>query len=483
MGYEEQATTPIIDTYESGYQIFSAQEMNNKYLLYQAMMEKDPEVYGAIKNLAVTVAQCYGGVMVKTGASLEKKEKDLQIAAQNYTDAVKMDQVWYALAKNACVDGDVVFVPERGNGKITEFRTLPMKYLTILEEYKQTNQPNMQVFHDYVFILNERSGGNELVYVNKFAPPGVAVGAKDIESKEAYHIKFDPADIEVLDLQGRVTYGVYSESMLKSLKTAILWKTSIILDDIVLRHRLIPKLHWKLDLSSFQPDKYPGDTYEAKVANATTAAKARLKEFKDAISPKQEDTGAKFVDQDYITSKEVEGVYVEPRTVTYKDPNDLVEQINLSICAATGVPSSALTGNIRGTYASELIVSSYASIRAKQLAVNIKNCMEDIMREEFRPEYGDLVDELHITLQLILDKDRAELARQISLLAASGCFTVNEIRQLWGLPAKDDGDIIPSPRGPNIQTPGQVAGRQTDTKPQAPYPDTPQNRDEKQKTV
>jgi len=49
-----------------------------------------------------------------------------------------------------------------------------------------------------------------------------------------------------------------------------------------------------------------------------------------------------------------------------------------------------------------------------------------------------VVDRLYIKNRLILDRDRAELAKVVAVLVESGSFTMDEIRKIWGLDPMTD---------------------------------------------
>ena len=52
----------------------------------------------------------------------------------------------------------------------------------------------------------------------------------------------------------------------------------------------------------------------------------------------------KGVDQDVVTSNDVEIGYLEPEHVSYIDPNPLTEQINKSIASAIGISLATISG-------------------------------------------------------------------------------------------------------------------------------------------
>jgi len=227
---------------------------------------------------------------------------------------------------------------------------------------------------------------------------------------------------EVTDIKNRYTYGIYSISPLEPLVPDIYWKRSIKIDDILLRHKIVPREHHKLDLTGIKPERFAG-TVEEKYKAMEDLAKQKLKEYRDTIKEKE-------VDEGWVTSHGVEIGYVEPKHVSYLEPNRVIDQINLSIANATRYPPS-LSGGPRGSYASEYIIAGTLAVDARHVARQIAKKLENWLREKCSGS-PELKRKLHIKLQYVLNYERAELARIIAILAATGSFYRNEIRELWG---------------------------------------------------
>jgi len=444
-----KAAIPVSKTIESAEAVFAP--VANEKELYLAMSVQDPELYGAIRNVAYTVTSTYGGVFAPDNSELFE-------AANALADRLKFRQIFYAAAKNMMRFGDAVFEKVKNKaGRLIQLRSLPMTHLTIVENVAQINKLDAQIFERNLYVLNETNPEKRKTW-----PRNLVV-----------HFSLEDESDAVRDILGRYTYGVWSESPLKSLKRDILWKHLTILYDMKWRQKMVPRLHHKLDLSAFKPEMYPAATYEEKLSKAKSAAKSAIDSYVDSVK-------APSPEQDYVTGKEVEIVPVETKSMTVRDPNELVQQQNLSICAATGIPMSALTGSLRGSYASELIVSSFATLRACNIAEKIRSVLEDVLREELADQFPE-AHKLFIKLQLILDKDRAELARQISLLAGTEWFTKNELRQLWGLPALEEQAV--SATDQHGRTPAQVGAAAARRRAgQTPFPKTEISRKRVQKT-
>jgi len=94
-------------------------------------------------------------------------------------------------------------------------------------------------------------------------------------------------------------------------------------------------------------------------------------------------------------------------------------------------------------FTSVIHASSFLALRAEIYAGVIQNKIEKLMKRHVgiaRPGIrATVVDRLYIKNRLILDKDRAELARMLSVMADTDAFTMDELRAVWGLdPATED---------------------------------------------
>jgi len=239
---------------------------------------------------------------------------------------------------------------------------------------------------------------------------------------------------EVTDIAGRWTFGVWSISPIEVLKVRLRWKQALLIQDILWRQRHVPREHHKLDLAQFRPELFSGETLEERIKKAKEAAEKYVTEYKDRVlSPRRLE-----VDRGYITSKEVEISFVEPRTVAYIDPNPLLAQINESIFAAIGAPQAAVRGRGRATYASELVAASYSTLIAYSLGEIIKRPLLKVIRAHIRalPEgYKFTAEDLRkidIKFAFVLDVMRGEMARQIAVLKTAGILTTEELRSLAG---------------------------------------------------
>jgi len=385
----------------------------NKYDVYRTFVEIDPELYGALNRLALMVRHSYQGIGVAFGKQLDPKEEELLRIVTSLERKWKFRDLFYSVAFHLLRDGDDIYA--------IKMKPLPIPYVTIVEDRSQIGNPGVQIFEPNFYVLNELSQSLE-------------VGRQQIWTKdEIVHFSLNNKAELIYDTVGRLTFGVWSLSPLEPLKSRLYWKLAALIDDIILRHRLVPREHHKLDLSAFDPNLFAGETLDDRIRAAKEAAQKHIAEYKqNIVKPLKE------VDKSYITGKDVEITYVEPRHVTYVDPNPLLEQISRSIIATVGAPEAAVTGRGRGTYATELVVASYATLCAEALADIIKERVVELVRRAIRAKYpGKFTDEdlnkIDIRIKLMLGFEKSEAARRAAVLKASGIATIEELRNEVGL--------------------------------------------------
>jgi len=389
---------------------------NNKYKLYRVLAEIDPELWGSIDRIAKMVRYAYQGVSLKVGRDLDEEEKELLEDLKNLEEEYSFKNLFQTIAEQLLMYGDfIAFIDFKKNVGLTTLQPLPIEYMTILEKEDQIGQADAQIFERNIYVLNELNDEKRKIF----------------KKDNILHVGLSNQAKSVRDLYGRYTFGVWSMSPIEALKYKLLWKLSATIDDIIIRQKLIPREHHKLDLSAFDPRFYPGTTFEEKAKKAKEAAQRFVESYKRDIAK-----ALREPDRSYITGKEVEIGFVEPKKVTYTSPNELIEQIDKSIFSVIGPVETALTGRGRRTYATELIIASYAVLCAESIADIIKDELIKVCRRHLREKFG-LKAEKHlkkvdIKVKLVLDVLRGESIRQAAVLSSIGIFTEDEIRGLVG---------------------------------------------------
>jgi len=412
--YSYQVQYPILMPLQRLYKRVYELTTSNKYKLYRVLKETDSELYGAIDRLSRMVRHAYGGFVLHVGKSLDDRERALLEELQRFERQWDVASIFQSSADRLCTYGDDVSLVTFQNG-LKEWRPLPMEAVTVVESRKQIGNMSSQVFEPKLYVLNELNEQLRQIF----------------PADRIIHISLNNRAQPVYDILGRYTFGVWSLSPLEPLKYDLLWKIAVKINDIILRQKLVPRMHHKLDLSMFDPDEYSGDTKEARIQAARSGARSFLSDYVKDIA-----TSLKEVDKDFVTSKDVEIDYVEPKRVSYVDPNPMIEQLNRSIYAVIGPVESAVTGRGARSYASEIAVSSYAILVAETIAKTIKQKILGVVRRhiqtKFGKEYEDLLDKIDIKVRLAYGIQYGELIRQVAVLTATNLFTVDELREILG---------------------------------------------------
>ncbi len=388
---------------------------------YRMLKEVDPELAGAIDRIAKMVRASYEGFGVRIGMTLSNPESELMKHLEDFEKEFKIKDHFYAIADTMLTYGDSVYtVTLEDNVGLVKLRSLPMEYMTAVEAQDQLGSITAQIFEANIYVINESvkdTAGTKM---------------KDWSKDEILHFSLNNISSTVYDLMGRYTYGTWTQSPIEPLRAKLLWKLALTINDIMLRQVLIPRQHHKLDLSAFDPRYFPGDTLEDRYAAAKTAVEKYVDDYKKGVA-----SPLKEVDKSVITGLTTEIGYIEPKNVTYVSPNELIEQIDKSIWAAVGPVETATTGRSARTYASELVVSSYASMGALIIADIIRELFVDLakrhIKKKFGAEFDDDLDKIDIKTRFALGIEKGEQVRQFAVMTATGIVTANEAREIIGL--------------------------------------------------
>jgi len=232
---------------------------------------------------------------------------------------------------------------------------------------------------------------------------------------------------------------------------------------------MIPREHHILSGEPFKPEYYSGSTMEEKIANAKAALLREINSYVKQIEKKKPD-------ENFVTTDSVRIDIVEPKTRTYADPNELIEQLNLSIKETIGLPEPK-----KGTFAAGLIEKGYSALRAEMICMLIVEAFLDVIKRVMVKKFGgkvSVIQQIEPIVQLVLEIDYTDRARAIAILKETGLFTIKELRKMWdtrmGVP---EGEVVsgPTKRG---KTPEEVTADtlRRELPPEGRNPMTPESR-------
>ena len=253
-----------------------------------------------------------------------------------------------------------------------------------------------------------------------------------INKNEFIHIKLYDVPLNLRDLRGRPTYGIYSISPLQRCIVPVWLKRQVYITETLWRWANVPREHHTIEAEAYKLNLYPG-TPEMKKQAAEKAMSADIAKWSAKLK-------VDAPDQKYVTSSNIKINSIEHDASSYMESNGLLEQVNEAIWDGVGMPKSVIKGKSDGSYASELIVASGASMFIEQISNKIARVILENMKERLliiNKQYP--VDHLDINIKFKIAQNRLEQMRDMQLMTAVGQFTSAEIREEIGKsPLTDD---------------------------------------------
>jgi|GEM_PF-4334076 len=397
----------------------------NRYLLADRLYWDDERLFSAVSLIALMVQKSVGDPSIQNqDKTLTNEEENAVEEATNWYKAMDIPALYHDYTVDLWKYGDAVDVIKfNGSQGITGLEPLPMHSITAVETRDQIGSSPSISFKDRAqliskpqfYVIDENYSINDLA-------------TRVIRKDRILHISFHNRRSMIRDNLKRWTLNTWSMAPINSLFGIIAWKQHLIRNDMLWRNRALPREWHKLNLNMFDPSRYKG-TYSEKL----TAAKA---DAKQAIEDYNETNAKREADQGFTTGSNVEITWIEPKTSTYADPLPIIDQINSLLGGPSGTPSALMGGESKG-FTSLVHASSFLALRAEIYASVIQKKLEELMKRHIRivrPGIDDaVVNRLFIKNRLILDRDRTELAKIISVLVGAKVFTPSEIRAIWGL--------------------------------------------------
>jgi len=409
--------------------------------LAEEFINTDPVVGGNADALALLVQKAYRGPRIRPlptdDKTIAKKISEVREKADSILYDIDFKGILASAAINLFQDGDVIIriLPN------LEFQFLPRKYVTALPaQYIEEGDDgelhskwsNISQKTNSTKTLQEGAIGTEvLMWADYYVINEGTSHEEVIPKSEIIHIKYNPQGRMVIDQKGRTCFNIWSVPPMRRLKKTMLWKANAMINDILWRGAMPPREHHQLDLSMFSPDMYEGDSPEERVEAARNAARKVISDYISWISHKEVDVG-------YVTDQSTTISVLEPRSQTYADPNDLLRQLDESVHATSGIPRGAMYGEGSKSYASELLVSNYAGLRAEFIGDRIARPFENWLKQYLKTNYSKtlstkIIDRLRLKFRLILPRDVREIAQAVNLLIDSMVVDVAQILETVGL--------------------------------------------------
>lgn len=453
-------------------------DYDQRYGRYREMLANDGELRAAVDGFAFMTQHAFNAVVIHPGHEMSEGEKNLIEIARDFADHLELGECFYACGNNIIRDGDIV-IAIRKSVDPWELVFLPMEYITAVGSLDEIGDSSRVITQATYYILNEQNlffGG---IQHGQIGLEELLEGRDYYHKDNIIHISWNSKGTVVVDNFGRTCYNVWSMSRLQSIQKNFEWKMNMGDIDITWRNKMVPRLHHQLNMESYAPEKFTG-AWEDRLIASRAAGQSVLTEY-------AKNSEYKHPDQDHITGDAVNISVIEPQSTTYHAPNELFEYFISVYCAITGTPKAAIKGESQGSYAAELLINQYASMRAEIIAKKIGRHFTTFIRDYLVHLYKQntkafskkAIKDIEVQVNLMFNKDFRELGRFISLLAASGILTQDELRKYLGmLPLTDKEQerlvliagtqsILPGKPGKEISeraTAGGGVGRQDPTR-------------------
>jgi len=415
--------------------------LENQYELYDALVDKDPELAGTLDDMAALVVTYFKGLYLDIGEDKEESADEKKLIERLKQLEKDFDFVDYieAVVHSALKHGDTLTTK---NVKTTlsngEARRVPDPVF-LPRQYSSFARKRESQYAQDTFIQRPR-----WVAVNRYAMSGtIFIGntqvkwyrnvsmkrSKDkvIVPSQILHYSLRKKGTLEKDQYGNLNLNVISKSPLKALELSVQWKREAILMDMLWRSSNVPFLHHKVDLSAYDPTRMPGATQEEKIATAKALAQADLQSYTEGQTNRSSDQGL-------VTANTTDIAYIEPKTQSYADPNSSIGQINNSINSRLGALQRVKDKSGGGSYAADLLMSSVTEPRLRVIAFKFLKILENYVREFLMVENfeKELLEKIKIRMNLILPHERLDRSRESLFMQQSQSFLKDEIRKVQG---------------------------------------------------
>ena len=338
-------------------------------------------------------------------AVLRKEMQDTANEIWRLTDIPATAETWAAILY---MHGEL-YLKKHDNLSLT---VLPNNRITIVDDKSRISadtHPNTIITEENYLVIDERM-----------------LDTQQIFNKEDFiHLKLSDVPLNILDRRNRQTFGIYGISPLQRCIIPIWMKRQVYIIETIWRWANVPREHHIVNAEAFNVALFPGTPVQKRKA-ADKAMRAYIHQYAESLKKLGPD-------QKHVTSSNVTIANLEHAGSSYMDSSALFEQIDTSVWDAIGMPPSVIRGQSDGSYASELIIASGASLRVEQIAKKIgKVILENTKERLLQINQNYPVNHLDIKIHFELAASRLEKLKTGQLMKDIGVFTPVEIREEIG---------------------------------------------------
>ncbi len=383
----------------SNFEAMDDEDIYDQFVIYE------PSVGAAVDTVSIMVRQSFSRITLKNvGDKLDKIEEDMLEDANEIYDEVDMPDFIEACADVLATQGNV-FLLENDDNTLTFLPNKLCRWVESKDDVVYTNN-NLITVANYLTFNEAQLGEDTIIY------------PKD----KIIHMKYKSTPHFVTDSMGAKTYNIYSVSPLHRVIIPIWRQRQMIITDLLMRWKNVPREHHKLNPELFNSMLFSGTPEQ------------RRKAIEDAINQgifsyaqqMQEMTP----ESNYVTTNvDIEMVETSNRNVTPTAGNVLLEQLDASIREALNIPSSMITGNGSGSYATELVMAGYVSSKIMHLSKKIKPAILKLLRARLKAINSAYpIDKLDILIELNMDAQKINIYREATIMKSLEVFTDDEVR-------------------------------------------------------
>lgn len=403
--------------------IFAAKtgEFNNELdMSYAAMLKlsSDERVESILNLVASTVQKSFSGVYIRPtdrylDQVLDEKELEILNLCDKFIVDLKVKQLFFDYAYNITLHGDVFDRFSKTQSGITDLIPLPLNAISVIQDKNQDSNKGANIIVMEANFVQVRKPNNN--------------GWDNYPIDQILHISYNNRRVWRKDIEGRITFGIWSIPPMACLQHLVAWKKKTIENDIIWKNKLLPIRHFSLSMPGIVPSKYIG-TQDQKIALATADGKKLINDFKESVKPET-------ADSDLITSDTVKAEMLEAKSTNYHAPNETIDQINNFMNTPMGVPNSFLGGNSGASQGIEMS-AIFNSIRIGKIAEDIATEITKVLKIHLiilKPGLKDVIDRVAIHTNTTLSIEKFELSKTALAMSETGAVTSREIRESLGL--------------------------------------------------
>lgn len=445
---DDEMASPIAESVKDARQEIQGKEHKTEFDLYDAMVDLDPELSGAVRAMSQSASNYE--IVIPTDNPTDDDEQaheDIKELERRLRLPLMMTDILKKLITHGNDVNKKVYNESDG---IRKLQNLPTNAVTIVDDPEDIKESDPTTSDDvWNSIIRQQSDEEDISgdAVNEVFSREVYVlneQAEDtkhslIDPDNVLHFSIDERSNWFTDSTGRETYGVWGQSRLKPLTFTIQTKYNTLTNKVAMDDKLLAREIYYIDTEALFGDITDRETRIKKAQNYAKDLKGKIEQ----LGPDERPMLPEHVDVSVIGP---EGKAI--------DQTPFVEQLNNAIAAALTFPMAGLGRGTTSVKAGEEISSLWAENNIRNLrqsvTYGIQELFEDhlaLLHEDWREEDADNLADMELKSDIAVptleyepfrEEDRSEVVSQIKGLVSTKSVTLAERRDLFGLPTDDE---------------------------------------------